>query len=66
MTMGLLTTLGPLYPGDPGEPNGEYACNVTTEPEVYKQKLSQWKLKTNAGILDCYMFSETYRKMNAR
>lgn len=34
MTMGLLSTLGPLYPGDPGEPNGEYACNVTTEPKV--------------------------------
>jgi hypothetical protein len=41
--MGSLRTLGPLYPGDPGEPNGEYACNVTIEPEVYKykQKLSQ-------------------------
>jgi hypothetical protein len=32
----------------------------------YKQKLSQWKLKTNDGILDCCMLSKTYRKMNAR
>lgn len=26
-TMGLLRTLGPLTPGDPGEPKGEKACN---------------------------------------
>lgn len=45
MTTGLLRTFGPLYPGDPGEPKGEYACSNGT-----RDSASQWEVRADAYI----------------
>lgn len=53
MTIGWLRTFGPSFPGDPGEPNGAYACKkmaIQTAENNCQGEQEKWEVNSEQTI----------------